>query len=429
MIPAPSTIQPFDVAVIGGGSAGMAAAVCAARAGAATILLERQGYLGGMATSALVHSVCGLYLLRDEAGAEYANPGFPREFAERLLLSGAAQSPRRMGRLDVLLHHPAEFALAADRLVREEKNLTVRFHTEVLALDAAEQGFRIETTCRSSRESFFAKSLVDSSGDAVAAHLAEFPTERTAADRLQRPAYIFGLGGVPSACLEDEGRLRLSHSIVEGLRAGRLSREAMGAHFLASTRPGEAFCTIDLPGQSWEHDAYDPLNPECLTALEFTGREIAAQLVSHFRAAVPELSGCHVTHWPARAGIRESRSAITQHVLTEDDLLSGKSFDDGIALATWPLEIRERTTGPKWRFPQGPKPPQIPLRSLVAEASDRFFVAGRCMGATHEAQASIRVMGTCMATGEAAGIAAAIRASDNEATAPQIQAIRERITR
>ena len=79
-----------DVLVIGGGGAGLAAAVTAARAGAHTILVERHGVLGGMATVALVHSVCGLYFLREEPDAVLAHPGFPSEFAERLIRAGAA---------------------------------------------------------------------------------------------------------------------------------------------------------------------------------------------------------------------------------------------------------------------------------------------------------------------------------------------------
>ena len=102
-----------DVAVIGGGSAGLAAAVSAARKGARVLLVERHGYLGGMGTASLVHTFCGLYLMRDEPGAVLANPGFASEMAERMI-AATGIGPQRMGRVDVLPQHPVEFARIAD---------------------------------------------------------------------------------------------------------------------------------------------------------------------------------------------------------------------------------------------------------------------------------------------------------------------------
>ena len=107
------TEETFDVAVIGGGSAGLAAAVTAARSGARTILLERYGYLGGMGTASLVHTFCGLYLLRNEPDAILANPGFATEMAERMI-AATGIGPIRMGRVDVLPQHPIEFVRIAD---------------------------------------------------------------------------------------------------------------------------------------------------------------------------------------------------------------------------------------------------------------------------------------------------------------------------
>src|SRR5258708_5760156 len=117
----------FDVVVAGGGSAGLAAAVAAARLGVNTLLVERNGLLGGMASAALVHSICGLYRLSKGDGAPVlANAGFAAEFAKRLLADGGASGPVRMGRVEVLLQRPVAFAGLCDAFARETPNLEVR---------------------------------------------------------------------------------------------------------------------------------------------------------------------------------------------------------------------------------------------------------------------------------------------------------------
>ena len=116
-----SSPEKIDILVVGGGTAGIAAAVSAARAGARTLLVERRNALGGMASNALVHTLCGLYLLRndDAQPLAYANEGFPREFAESVIRAGGASEPVRMGKLDVLPHQPAALAAVADDITRQ----------------------------------------------------------------------------------------------------------------------------------------------------------------------------------------------------------------------------------------------------------------------------------------------------------------------
>ena len=110
---------------------------------------------------------------------------------------------------------------------------------------------------------------------------------------------------------------------------------------------------------------------------------------------------------PSQRRLSRTPARTGQSILTGADLLAGRRFDDEIALATWPLEFRETPRGPKLRFPEGNRPAGIPLRCLKPVGTERLFVAGRCISTDHDAQASIRVMGTCFATGEAAGRAAA----------------------
>ncbi len=375
--------EHFAVAVIGGGSAGLAAAVSAARTGARTLLVERYGFLGGMGTASLV---------------------FAGEMEQRMI-AATGLGPVRMGRVDVLPQHPVEFVTIADELVAQERELTLELHTEVLAVTDVASGWEILLGGRAGVRTIRAASLVDASGDAAVAGLLGEPTSMAAAPQLQRPAYVFGI--YRSQPLADGEKLQTAGLLVEGVRSGELPVAALGLAFRASGRAGEIFATLDLTGAETAHE-YDPLNARCLTDLEVHGRAVGMAVVNYLKSRSGKgWRDSYISQWPARAGVRESRRWLGEHVLTGDEWLAGTRFDDEIALATWPMEFRETARGPKLRFPVEDRPTGIPLRCLKPAGIDRLFVAGRCISTDHDAQASVRVMGTCFATGEAAGRAAA----------------------
>ncbi|MDB6078173.1 MAG: hypothetical protein JWO82_1920, partial [Akkermansiaceae bacterium] len=255
-----------------------------------------------------------------------------------------------------------------------------------------------------------ASSLVDASGDAVAAALLGRDSEMTSGARLQRPAYVFGIRTAGPV----ELGLAVAARIVAGVRGGDLPPGALGLHFRASGRAGEIFGTLDLAAQE---QAYDPLDPACLSLLESTGREIASTTLAYLTRHAPDWAGAYICQWPVRAGVRESRRWQGRAILTGPQILAGTRQKDDIALATWPLEFRETNRGPKLRYAEEDRPAGIPLDCLRPAFSDSLFVAGRCLSCDHDAQASIRVMGTCIATGQAAGTAAAIVADGKEAAA------------
>jgi len=403
--PASKTFEKTDVLVAGGGTAGIAAAVAAARAGARTLLLERRGALGGMASNALVHTLCGLYLIREDATQPlaYANEGFPREFAERLLVGGGASAPVRMGKLDVLPHHPAALAAIADDLAHQIPNLTVLLHTDLTAVGTASG--KIHTAhffCRGRTFEAGVQSLIDASGDAEASVLAGAEFDCAPADRLQRPAYIFGIGGASENALEDDARLKLAHLISGAVASGDLPPEALGIAFRHGADKREIWATLDL-----QADPYDPCSPSCLTRVESSGRRVSFEIARFLRLHAPGFERAEITRTPAQAGIRESRRVRGLACLTEEDILDAKPGGNPVAFASWPLEMRENARGPRFRFPAGNRPAGISLDCLRSRNIENLFVAGRCMSCTHEAQGSIRVTGTCLATGEAAGKAAA----------------------
>jgi hypothetical protein len=395
-----------DVVVAGGGSAGLAAALSAARAGARVILVERHGMLGGMATSSLVHSLCGLYQLREsiEDPLLFSNSGFATEFTERLIASGGARGPLRMGRLDVLLHQPAAFAYLADQFVASLPNLQVFFHSEITSVttdtDLAITSMTLR--CRTSQRVITPSSVVDTTGDAEIAFLAGAGSEIAPRERLQRPSYIFGLSGVDPAMMTDQGRLSLAHAISSAVMEGELPEGALGMAFRSGVQSSEVWGTLDLQGEN-----FDPSDPQALSLMESEGRKLAFTMAEFLKHRIVEFQSSFISSLPTRVGIRESRRIIGHYQLTESDILQGSHFDDEVAFSSWPIELRETAKGAKFRFPQANSSCGIPLRALHSRDVKNLFMAGRCISSTHEAQAAIRVIGTCFATGEAAGKAAA----------------------
>lgn len=417
--------------VAGGGSAGLAAAVAAARSGAETLLVEWHGTLGGMATAALVHSVCGLYLLREEPGAVPANPGFATEVADRLVEAGGAVGPARMGRVDVLPHRPPVFARVLDAIARETPGLEIWLHAAATsATSGAGRVDGVSVFCRGTQAQIEPAVVVDATGDASLAVLAGAGVEIEDGARLQRPAYVALLGGVPDGALDAEQRLRVAHRITSAVRAALLPEGARGASLRASLTPGEAYLTIDLEPPAGV--AYDPLAPDCLATLEMHGRDLAFAIARFLAEHVAGFAACTVAALPARLGVRESRRVVGERRIETADVENGATFPDAVALSTWPIELREQATGPRLRYPRDGRPTEVPLGALRARGIANLFVAGRCLASSHEAQASLRVIGTCLATGEAAGLAAALVADgapfadDTSALAAAVRRQRDR---
>jgi len=160
---------------------------------------------------------------------------------------------------------------------------------------------------------------------------------------------------------------------------------------------------VDLAGP----DDFDPTSPIHLTALERLGRRLAVSLIAFLRAHHPAFTSAEIAAFPTRVGIRESRRVRGEITITGEAVLRGLDTPDCVAFGTWPMELREKPTGPRWRYPEGDRPTQIPLGALKVADVTNLWTAGRCLSCDHEAQAALRVIGTCLATGQAAGLAAA----------------------
>ncbi len=403
-------MERYDVAVVGGGPAGVAAALAAAGEGARTLLCERDPELGGNVTRALVHTICGLYLAPqgDAPEPRWAHPGLPRRVAQALQRGGGAGAPERAGRVFYLPTHPPRIAELFAALCEQADSLDVRLRCELVRAELArdERTFsELELERAGERERAQCSVLIDASGDGVtsragAAFSASPPAE------LQHPSYIFRLRGVSGEALAGFERLKLSAAVAGAARRGALAPGADSVVVRPGPIAGLAHLTLGVPKPA---DApYDPLDPVQRRGLERQARLHARSIVRFLRATRPEFRDAELDAWPARLGVRESRRLRGQVVISESDVLEGRRREDEVALSTWPIELWHEHRRAEFRYPKGPA--SVPLGALVSASHPRLGFAGRCLSATHEAHGALRVIGTAMAAGEAIGAAAALAA-------------------
>jgi len=396
----------YDVVVVGGGSAGLAAAVAAGSAGARTALVERYGFLGGMATAGMVSTICGLYHSSPSGAPEPVNEGFAESFARRLVAMPGCQKPVRRGRSFVLPYTPFAFACLADDLVAAITQLDVYLHAYLVGVDAGPSrinALRIATWERAVE--LQAQVVVDTSGDAVVAHQVGAAETAPPSDR-QLPSLVFALQQVDTAALGPGPRVALLRTLLAAERDGRLPRGASNLTLGPSPQPGEVIGKLALGGVEGEL----PNRRDFLTAAEQEGRR-RVLAVTEFLKTLPPFGRAFVSHVAPQVGVRESRRVIGRYQLTREDVLTGRKFDDAVARAGWPIELwQEGQLGATYEYLEDGQTYEIPLRSLQARDVENLFVAGRCMSATHEALGSARVIGTCLAVGDAVGAAAARKA-------------------
>jgi hypothetical protein len=402
---APAVVS-YDVVVVGGGAAGLAAAVVAAGQGVRTALVERYGFLGGMATAGMVGTICGLYRTSPAGTAELLNEGFPAAFARRLAAMPGSEKPVRRGQTFVLPYSPFAFACLADELTATP-GLDVYLHAALAGVGAS--GRQVETLRVTTWErtiDLVARAVVDASGDAAVAYLAGAATETAPPAERQLPSLVFILQGVEAGAVARGPRVALLRTLLAAERDGLLPAGASNLMLGPSSQPGEVVCKLALDGIA------DGIRPgrDYLTVAEQEGRRRVLAL-SEFLKTLPPFARAFVSHTATQVGIREGRRVVGRYQLTREDVLAGRRFEDGVAQANWPIELwGTGQLGPSYEYVEQGRAYDIPLRSLRARDLDNLFVAGRCMSATHEALGSARVIGTCLATGEAVGIAAARQA-------------------
>ena len=390
-----------DVLVIGGGATGVAAAAAAGRAGAQVVLVERYGFLGGLATAAQVGTICGLYL-RDTTGVE-AVPvaeGFPMEFASRLQ-SVASSKPLRVDRgLWVLPYSPPDFARVADAIIGETRNVTLMLHTTVA--EARAEGARLhEVRALAWNEPVVLRpaAVVDCTGEATAAALGGAASENGASD--QSPALVFVLENVDPG-LAARGLLEVRRELRKAIEIRSLPAlcerisliPGSGANgacaFKLSLLPADPGLALWRQVTNWEREGRALLEP----LVRFLTTHVAACRNARLASVAPQL------------GVRSGRRIIGRGRLADDDVLSARKSSSSAARGAWPMERWGASPKPEMNYFAERDFYDIPRDCLRPAELDNVFVAGRCLSAETGAMTSARVIGTALATGWAAGTAA-----------------------
>ncbi len=386
-----------DVLVCGGGCAGIAAALAAARRGAKVLLVEKAPFAGGIITCVGLPYFDGIANIKD-------NRIVVRGIALELLSKSGVCKPdaTHTAKHNPTIGNSFAFKLLLDRLLREQRDqLTVLFNSFVCGVNAS--GGRIRSVLIANKDGLVnveANTVIDCTGDADVAAWAGAPFEQNA--EVQPLTLHFRIGNVKRV-----------GNLSQNCRAALAKAQAAG-ELPFYYGPGVMFLYGD--DEVYIHGIRVPANPTNaadLSRAEMQGRADAWTMFQAWKRGVPGFEQSYFIEAYPWIGVRESRRLIGQYVLNEDDLMKARRFDDAIATGCWYLDLHPNKTvvGSANDFDPKkvqPDPYDIPYRSLLPQKIENLLVAGRCHSATRGAHASTRVTVTAMAMGEAAGTAAAL---------------------
>ncbi len=414
----------YDVIVLGGGTAGVIAAIASARGGASTLVIEKNSYLGGTAVTGL--PFLGMY----DGNDKRVNAGIVQEFVERMKAEGGsldgcfgATWMDKNYRFSITPYEQETYKYVAQEMLMEA-GAEVLFHTFIsdIFMDGEHiQG--VEAVNKTGRGLYTAKVYVDTTGDADVAFRCGVPMVEK--KHKQNASMLFRLGGVNTA--------RLYESLQKGegitgwgewhnriLRGPRLDDPEeglihMAGHFVGPKGEEVTFTAISAMSDQLYVNAtrtvgVDGTLAEDLSMAEVSERRHVHDLVATLRKNVPGMEKCYLLY-TAPVGIRESRNIIGDYLLEKEDVLGARQFEDSVVRGAYPIDIHDPHGGrTQFQFIKDGGSYSIPYRCFLPKGVDNLLVAGRCLSASHEAMGTARIMGAVMGQGQAVGTAAAMAA-------------------
>lgn len=417
------TVYEAQAVVLGGGPAGIGAAISAARSGLRVALVEKYGFCGGMATAGLVapfmkvHTIDGKYQIIK---------GIFDEMIRRMEKQGGAIHPSRITMGTPLVgflgagHNfdtpfdPEVMKRVVDEML-EESGVRVFYHAQFL--DVIKEDNRITHVLiadKSGIRAIAGEQFIDCTGDGdVAVRCGEDYVTGDGNGTLQPATTMFQVSNV----ITEETR-RYVEEHPEDFMFLKPAEAARAAGDFNINRRRAIIQETVHPGiwsvNSTRVQDYDATDADQRSKAEAEGRRQVQIAYEYLKKYVPGFSNAVLIKSGAEIGTRETRHIVGEYCVTEEDILAGKHFPDCIAMSGFPMDVHDNS-GRKDLFiePEGINYYEIPYRCMVPKKTVNLLVAGRCVSATHQAAAAIRVMPTCFAMGEAAGIAASLAIQDH----------------
>jgi hypothetical protein len=421
-------MRECDVLVVGGGNAGCAAAIAAARSGARVLLAERYGFLGGTATASMVGPWMTFH-----SGEERIVGGIAQEIVERLVVLGGSPGHLHDASDYVPTITPFDPEIHKALLFEMMRESGVALLLHAWFLDASVAEGRVASTRFATvggMRTIKARRTIDATADAYVAASAGVPTQQgDARGRVQPASLMFRLSHVDLSLLSHYVRQR-PEQMRSSLKTHERTPDALtavaGLYELWDAARARGSVTVPRELVSFFATPYadevtvnmtrvvdvDPLDPDDLTRAEVEARAQVMQLFAFFRSDVPGFANARIAATATQIGVRESRRILGEYTLTAEDVLHARTFDDAVARSAYPIDIHNPSGSgtTTHRLPAGASY-EIPYRCLVPVGVDDLLVAGRCISTTHEALASTRLTPTVMTLGQAAGTAAALSAA------------------